>query len=186
MGGFIILAAWIGVIATLVVRLYTGTPSSYALLPHQRGILYKRGLPVREVGPGKHRVWTGVEKIFFLDTRPIQVYADDRAVALQDGYTAVYGFSGTAEVRDVRKVLHSAAMFSQVPAYVLLCSARAVLNGCTRTQVQSDKDAIALEISTRAKTRLAAAGFEMTAFRMNQLVIAPPAQEDSESSDFDS
>src|ERR1035438_1296466 len=93
MGGFIILAAWIGAISTLVARLYTGTPSSYALLPHQRGILYRRGLPGREVGPGKHRVWTGVEKIFFLDTRPIQVHVDHRAGALQDGYTAVYGFS---------------------------------------------------------------------------------------------
>jgi hypothetical protein len=185
MGGFIILAAWIGVIAILVVRLYTGTPSSYALLPHQQGILHRRGVPVREVGPGKHRVWTGVEKIFFLDTRPIQVYADDRAVALQDGYTAVYGFSATAEVRDVRKVLYSAAIFSQVPACVLLCSARAALNGCTRTQVLAYKEASALEISTRAKTRLAAAGFELTSFRMNQLVVAPPQQEDSEPPDFD-
>jgi|SRR5450432_344027 hypothetical protein len=174
-----------GAIAILVARLYTGTPSSYALLPHQRGILYRRDLPVREVGPGKHRVWTGVEKIFFLDTRPIQVHVDHRAVALQDGYTAVYGFSATAEVRDVRKVLYAAAAFSQLPAYVLLCSARAVLNGCTRSQVQADKDAVALEIGNRAKTRLAAAGFELATFRMNQLVVALPEQEDSEPDMFE-
>jgi hypothetical protein len=185
MGGFIILAAWIGVISILVVRLYTGTPSSYALLPHQQGILYKRGLPVRDVGPGKHRVWTGVEKIFFLDTRPIQVNVDNRATKLQDGHTAVYGFSATAEVQDVRKVLYSAATFSQVPAYILLCSARAVLNGCTRSQVQANDEAVASEISNRAKNRLAAKGFELSAFRMNRLVVALPEQEDDESSDFD-
>ena len=185
MPAIIITAVWIAIIAAWVARPYVGSPSSFALLPHQGGILYKRGLPVREVGPGKHRVWTGVEKIFFLDTRPIQVSFENRAVAMQDGSTAVYGFSATAEVRDVRKVLYSAANFSQVPAYVLLCSARAVLNGCTRSQLRVNKEAIVSEIINRAKPRLAAAGFDLPTFRMTQLLVALPNQGEPEPSTFE-
>src|SRR5271165_2818895 len=170
MAAIIIAAVWIGVIVAWVARPFVGTPSSFALLPHQRGVLYRRGLPVREVGPGKHRVWAGVEKIFFLDARPIQINFESRAVALQDGYTAVYGFSATAEVRDVSKVLYSAVTFSQVPAYVLLCSARAVLNASTRSQLRVNKEAVVSEIVNHARPRLAAAGFDLPMFRMTQLL----------------
>jgi len=37
----------------------------------------------------------------------------------------------------------------------------------------------------RAKTRLAAAGFELATFRMNQLVVALPEQEESEPDMFE-
>jgi SPFH domain / Band 7 family len=173
----ILMLAFAAATATLVLRLHTGSPSSFALLPYQRGILYKRGLPLRDVGPGKHRVRIGLEKIVFLDVRPVQVNFENRAVALQDGVTAVYGFSGSAEVRDVRKALYCAVNYTHVPAFILLCSARSVLNSYSSGQLRFNKETVTSEITSRAKSRLAANGFQLLGFQFTQLSIAPLAQQ---------
>ena len=36
-------------IAIVVVAIVLGRPSRFTLLEHQRGVLYRRGLPIREV-----------------------------------------------------------------------------------------------------------------------------------------
>src|ERR1700730_2046845 len=102
------IVVWTALIMILLVRHFYGWPSSFTLLDHQRGILFRRGTPKTEVGAGRHRVWVGVEKILFVDTRPIAVSFENRAVTLSDGSTAIYGFSGSAEICDVTKALYSA------------------------------------------------------------------------------
>src|SRR5258708_2988522 len=133
------IVVWTALIMILLVRHFYGWPSSFTLLDHQRGILFRRGTPKTEVGPGRHRVWGGtqkweggggghrvwggVEKILFVDTRPIAVSFETRAVTLSDGLTAIYGFSGSAEICDVTKALYSAGNYPEMPAFVLLCCA---------------------------------------------------------------
>jgi hypothetical protein len=151
-------------------------PSSFTLLEHQRGVLYRRGKPLREVGAGRHRVWVGIEKILFMDTRPVLVSFENRAVALTDGATALYGFSGSAEVEDVMKALYSSGNFEEMPAFVLLCCARLVLNGQSSIALAAKQGAITDEIVNRAKPRLAAAGFRLLNFRMTQLSLAASAR----------
>lgn len=95
MGVVILIPFWLTIFLIYVLRYYylIGFPTSYTLAPFQGGILYRRGKAVREVGPGRHRVISGIEKILFLDKRPIQANFDGRAVALADGAIAVYGFT---------------------------------------------------------------------------------------------
>jgi regulator of protease activity HflC (stomatin/prohibitin superfamily) len=167
--------AWTILALALAVRMVFGMPSSFTLLQYQRGLLYRRGKPVREVGPGRHRVWVGIEKILFVDTRPISVSFENRAVTLMDGSTAVYGFSGSAEVDDVRKALYSAGNYNEMPPFVLLCCARSVLNGRNSREIVAQQTEIVEQIAERARPRLAATGFRLLTFRITQLGVASPA-----------
>lgn len=175
--GIIVLLASIGLLA---LRRFRGGLSSITLLEYQRAVLYRRGLPVREVGPGRHRLWTGREKLVTVDNRPIQVSFENQGVALRDGSTAVYGITATARVQDTRKAIYCARNYNQMPSFVLLCSTRLVLNGLTASQLAGSKDVVVEEIINRAKQRLADAGLELLAFRFSQLsvaAIAPRAAE---------
>jgi hypothetical protein len=166
--GIIVLLACIG---RLSLDLFKGRPTSSTLLEYQRAVLYRQGLPVKEVGSGRYRVWTRREKLVIVDARPIQVTFENQGVALRDGSTAVYGISGTARVQDARKAIYCARNYSQVPSFVLLCCTRLILNGLTASQLRSSKDTVVEEIISRAKPRLAAAGFELLAFRLSQLSV---------------
>jgi hypothetical protein len=53
----VFLLFWGAVLAAGTMLYRRGKLTTVALLPYQRGVLYKQGLPVRDVGPGKHRVW---------------------------------------------------------------------------------------------------------------------------------
>ena len=166
--------AWAIVGLYVVMRKYVGFPSSFTLLEHQRGILYRHGRAVREVGAGRHRVWAGIEKILFLDARPISVNFENRAAALTDGATAVYGFTGSAQVVDAQKALYCAVNYHEMPAFVLMCCARSVLNCKSSSGLVASQAAIVEEIMERARPRLSAAGFQLLTFRMSQLGLAAP------------
>ena len=148
-----------------------GRPTTVALLPYQRGVLFRRGAPLRDVGPGKHRVWTGVEILIHGDVRPVSVNYENQVVALQDGFAALYGFSASAQVRDIRKAIYSARNYSQVPVSVLLRCVRRNLNACSRSSFPLEKDAIVKRITDEAKARLEQSGFELLSFRLTQLAI---------------
>jgi hypothetical protein len=166
------LAAWVIFLGVIIVGLRFGRPTTVTLLQYQGGVLYNRGLPVREVSAGRHRVWAGVEKIIVLDKRPITTALENRAVALSDGATAVYGFSATSEIRDVSKVLYSGRNYNEVPAYVLLCCARLVLNTSSSESLIAHQEAISQQISEIAKARLRSAGFDLGSFCFTHLSIA--------------
>ena len=163
---------WLVILAPLVaLRILGGRPVFVNLLEYQRAVLYRRGLRVRAVGSGRHLVFTGIEKLIFLDTRPIQVSYEDQSVSLSDGLSAVYSISGSARVRDAWKAVYCAASCSDVPAHVFLCSARLVLNGCNSTHLRTNTDAVEAEIAHTAKSRLESAGFELLSFRLPQYFV---------------
>ncbi|HET9803164.1 MAG TPA: SPFH domain-containing protein [Candidatus Acidoferrum sp.] len=168
--GFTLLC-FVFIFGVVVLRIYAGWLVSATLVEYQRGVLFRRGFPVRDVGPGRYRVWTGFEKIMILDTRPVQVNYENQSVSLRDGAVAVYSFSGSARVKDARKALYAAANYSHVPAFVLLCCARLVLNESTSPQMHADKDAVTERIITRAQPRLVGAGFELLSFRLTDVSV---------------
>jgi hypothetical protein len=174
------IAFWVCLIAIHLTRRYVGWPTNVNLLPYQRGTLYRNGLPIREVGPGRVRVWTGVEKIIIVDMRTIPMSFENRAVTLTDGQTAAFGFSASAEVEDARNALYSAQNFSQVPAYVLLVCSRAVLNQQASADIKINQGMIEGEMTKQARVRLASQGFNLLSFRLTQLALAgPPPQADN-------
>ncbi len=169
------LIAWVVLALVIAMQTYVGMPSSFTLLEHQSGILYRRGRPLRLVGAGRHRVWLGIEKILFIDARPVSVSFENRAVTLADGSTAVYGFSASVEVVDARKAIYCAGNYSEMPAFVLLCCARSVLNTQNGGEVIAKQSGIVEEIAARARPRLSDSGFRLLAFRMTQLGLASPS-----------
>ena len=164
---------WLLVFAGIVImRVRGGRWASVTLLEYQRGVLYRNGYPLRDLGPGRYRVWTKVSKAILVDTRPIHVSYQNQGVILKDGWPAVYEVAGTARVVDARKAIYSAGNYGQVPAYVLLCCARLALNGSSSAQVRGDKEALAEAIAGIAKPRLDALGFELLSFRLPQCSLA--------------
>jgi hypothetical protein len=143
-------------------------------------VLFRRGLPIREVGSGRYWVWTKREKFFWADTRPIQVALENQNAILKDGATATFGILGSARITEAQKAIYSARNYNQVPAFVFLCCTRAVLNGLPATQLADSKEKLTDEIISRAKLRLADSGFELLAFRFTQppVAVAPPRAEE--------
>lgn len=153
---------------------YIGFPTTHSLLPFQRGMLFRRGRPVREVGPGRHRVFLGAEKIVYLDTRPIQVSAEHRAVTLADGAVAVFAFTANAKVCDAKKALYSSADYPQIPKFVTHCVTRKLLACRNENQVTAERSALEQEIEGECRSRLMTAGFELISIRLTQLDVAAP------------
>lgn len=179
---FVAIGVWVCLLAMVLMRRFLGWPTIVTLLQYQRGILYRRGHPVRDVGPGRLRVWAGKEKVIIVDTRAIPVSFENRAVALTDGQTAIFGFSGNVDVSDARKALYSAQNFSQVPAYILLVCSRTALNQHASADLKFGHTLIEQEITNQAKARLATLGFNLLSFRLTQLSIAgPPPQPEGKS-----
>lgn len=172
-----ILFICVGIIGLNLYRTRFGLPSSYSLLPFQAGVLYRSGRPVRELGPGHHRVSVGRERAILVDTRPIQVSVQNRIVALTDGATAVYGFSASAEVRDVKKAIYAAAKYSQIPSFITLCVTRGVLNRCQTDQIKIAQSAVSERVTAECRSRLAEAGFGLLSFQFTKMNIAVPPQQ---------
>lgn len=148
------------------------------LLEYQRGLLYRRGLPVREVGCGKHRVWSGTELLVHADTRPISINFENQVVIMQDGNSVLYGVLASAQIQDIRKVIASARDYSHVPPTVLLRVTRLHLNRCTQSFLTLNKDAVIAKITEDAKARLQSAGFQLLSLRFSQLNVAPAKKQD--------
>jgi SPFH domain/Band 7 family protein len=165
---------WIWMVVQLVYLEPRGKLTSVTLLPYQRGVLFQKGLPVRDVGPGKHRVWAGSELLVHGDTRPITVNYEKQVVALNDGFLALYGFSASVEVRDIRKAIYSARNYTEVPPSVLLRCTRRQLNACSGKSLNLDKDTVVNRITEDAKARLGKAGFNLVSYRITQLAIGVP------------
>lgn len=171
---------WAALIGVAVYFDRWGKPTNVVLLPYQRGVLFRRGTPIRDVGAGKHRVWSGSEILIHGDVRPVSVNYENQVVALQDGFAAMYGFSASAQVRDIRKAIYCARNYSQLPASVLLCVTRRHLNASSKSALPVEKQVIINRIMQEAKARLDQSGFDLLSFRLTQLVIgttqAPESQ----------
>jgi regulator of protease activity HflC (stomatin/prohibitin superfamily) len=159
-------------IGLMTLRLLGGRPTKITLMEYQRAVLFRRGLPLRDVGPGRHRVWTGIEKMMIVDTRPVQVSYENQSVLLRDGSGAAYSLSGSARVQDVRKALYAAGNYNHVPSFVMLCCTRLVLNSSSSFDIKTGRDALTEQIMERARPRLSAAGFELLSLRLTQLTLA--------------
>lgn len=167
-------ALWIWVAVRLFYFEPKGKLTTVALLPYQRGVLFKMGLPVRDVGPGKHRVWAGSELLVHADTRPITVNYEKLVVALKDGFAALYGFSASVEVQEIRKALYSARNYSEVPHAVLLRCTRRHLSACSGKSLPLEKDAVVSRIVEDANARLSKSGFHLISYRLTQLAVGTP------------
>jgi len=167
---------WIVVVGAAVTLARRGKLTTVTLLPYQRGLLYRKGLPVREVGPGKHRVWAGSELLVHCDVRPITVNYENQLVALSDGAAALYTFSASVQARDIRKVLYAARDYTQVPAATLLRCARRQLHLSSVGALKMDMNGIADRISKEAKSKLDAAGFDLVSFRVPQFNLGSVQQ----------
>lgn len=169
------------IVGLLLYFRHFGRPTTVTLLPYQRGVLFKRGKPVRDCGPGKHRVQSGTELLVHLDVRPISIHHENLVVSLQDGYVAGYGISGSVQVGDVRKALYSARNYAHVPPATLLRCTRKELSACSSEALRTQQNAIAGRIAEQAKARLEAAGFELLSFRLTQLVVGTLRQPEPQS-----
>lgn len=168
---------WVGLLALVWYFQRRGKPTTVSLLPYHRGVLFRMGLPVRDVGPGKHRVWSGTELLVHGDVRPISVNYENLVVALQDSSAALYGFSASAQVQDIRKAIYCARDYTHVPTFILLRCARRHLNGCSGAAIKLEREAIISRIGEDAQKRLAALGFSLISFRMTQLLVGTSPQQ---------
>ena len=173
LGPVLFLSLYVGIV---VLGFVLGRPSRFTLLEHQRGVLFRRGLPVKEVGAGRYWVWTKREKYIWVDTRPLQVAFENQGAILKDGSSAVFAILGSARIVDARKAIYSSRNCYEDPAFVLHCCTCSVLNGLSASEAQDAKERLAAEITTAAKVKLTAAGIELISFAVTHLSVTAPAE----------
>jgi len=154
--------------------LYLGKYTSVTLLEYQSGIVYRNGYPARNVGAGLHRIWSGREKIFFVDARPIFVNLSNQVATLSDGSIFVYDVRGSALISDVKKTLYSAQNYNQLPAFIMVCAARSALNGMTSDEIKVLRNGITNAMNEAVRIKLRDAGFELSTFQVAKISIRPP------------
>lgn len=150
--------------------------ASFTIMPYQKGILFVRGLPARDLGPGKYWLWPKKEFLLYLDTRPIAVHVENQVVTLTDGSTAVYSISGAASVVDARKAIYCARDYKHVPGFLFLSATRRILNSKAPAALMAGREGIEKEIVDSVMPRLASAGFAMDSFNITQLSTLQPQQ----------
>jgi len=181
--GLIIYFLFCGILLTFAILRFfgrAGLPSRSVLLPYQSGVLYQGGRPMLAVGPGSHWVILVWQKILFLDTRPIQVNVEERAVSLADGATAFYGVAASAKVSDARKAIYAAANYNEVPVFVTLSASRSILSQSTSSELTAERAKVEQQIVDACRLRLASSGFELLSFRLTWLSIGGPGLWDDE------
>jgi SPFH domain / Band 7 family len=164
------------VAAAVTLLLRKGKPTRVNLMEYQRGVLYNKGFPVKDVGPGSHWVWSGNQLLIHADTRPRSVGYEKLVVTLQDGASAVYGLLASVQMSDVRKAIYSARNYEQAANAALLRCTRLALNQRTSTELRAiSQEALTQEVRSDAKSRLAVAGYELLSFRLTELSIVVPS-----------
>lgn len=172
----LVLALPIAIAAGFIFFVLTkGIPTRVNLMEYQRGVLYRKGFPVKDVGPGSHWVWSGSQLLIHADTRPRSVGYEKQVVALQDGSSAIYGLFASIQMTDVRQAIYSARNYEQAAHAALLRCTRLALNQRTSTELRAiSREGLTREISAEAKSRLAAAGYELVSFRLTDLSVVVP------------
>ena len=165
MGVVILIPFWLTIFLIYVLRYYylIGFPTSYTLAP-----FWAASLPAWQRAsrgwPGRHRVISGIEKILFLDKRPIQANFDGRVSLGRRRNRSVWIHLDRPGERCQEGAL-CFSNYNQVPAFITFCVTRGLLNRCQSIQLPAGRGAIREEMTSICQSRLAALGFEFSSFR---------------------
>jgi hypothetical protein len=168
---FLVFIFWGGLVGLVLYFNRFGKPTYYTLLEYQSGVLFRRGLPLRDIGPGKHKIWKGTEFLVFIDKRPKPISFEQLAVGLKDGGVATYGFFATVEVSDARKAIYCARNYNHAPIAVLLRITRHMLNECDATLLSAGTDAILQRVTASAQAKMRDLGFNLVSLRFSHFSL---------------
>jgi SPFH domain / Band 7 family len=148
---------------------YSKRRSKHTVTEYQRGAFFRKGMFVREVGAGAHKVFLGRDYIVYGDVRPISLNFERQTVGLRDGSFAQYSFFATAEVRSFRDALLSARNYAEMPYYIARREMRAAIFALNSRTVNISRQSIASALQERIRQHLESAGFALTDFRLMEL-----------------
>ncbi len=163
---------------------YSKKRSQHTLMEYQRGAFFRKGVFVREVGAGVHKVFLGRDYIVYGDGRPISFNFDRQTVALRDGSFAQYSFFALAEIRDFKKALFSARNYSEVPYYIVRRELRAAIFALDSGTFSIGRQSIEDAVRKRMEQYLEPSGFGLTEFRLTDLHLNESAPPDPGEDDF--
>lgn len=153
---------------------YSKRRSRPTLTEYQLGAFFRKGIFVREVGAGVHKVLLGRDHIVYGDVRPISFNFERQTVALRDGSFAEYSFYATAQVRNFRNALLSARNYSDMPYYIVRRELRAAIFALDSRTFSISRRSIENAVRERTVQHLATAGFELTDFKLTDLHLSEP------------
>ena len=156
----------------LFLKDYTKRRSKHTVTEYQRGAFFRKGVFVREVGAGVHRLLLGRDYIVYGDVRPISFNFERQTVALRDGSFAQYSVYATAEVRSFRNALIVARNYSEMPYYIVRRELRAAIFALDSRTFSVKRQSIESEVRERVGTQLESAGFELTDFKVTDLHLS--------------
>jgi len=171
-GSLLIAAVCVFIFGLLFLDDYIKRRSQHTLTEYQRGAFFQKGMFVREVGAGVHKVLLGRDYIVYGDVRPISFNFERQTVALRDGSFAQYSFYATAEVRSFKAALFSVRDYSEMPYYILRRELRAAIFAQDPQNFSISRRSIENAVRERLGVQLESAGFELKDFRLTNLHVS--------------
>ncbi|MGE5322847.1 MAG: SPFH domain-containing protein [Actinomycetota bacterium] len=162
---------WAGLIALLVYLQRLGKPSNHTLLQYQRGIIYRLGLPFKDVGPGRHRLWVGRDYLVYVDMRPQSFTRNLAGVATRDGELAAYSLAGKFQAKNARKAINCARDHKQAAIALIASTVRRMLNDYSSEDIKSHPQEICNNIIKAVQDGADRIGMEIPELRFTQLAI---------------
>lgn len=170
---FIVIIAVVG--GVLSASDYLKRRSSHTVMEFQRGILFRKGMPYEDVGPGVHSTLLGRDFVVYGDVRSTSMNFENQTVAMRDGSFAQYSFFASATVRDFRKAVYSARNFTEMPYYILRRAVRGTISRQGREISAAGTNALEKNIQQRASKELEEVGFSLDEFSLSHLQLSAPA-----------
>jgi hypothetical protein len=161
-----------GFLAWLIYLWVTRTRNRWhTLSEYQRGIIYRYGHPLKDVGPGIHKVRLGRDHLVVVDIRPEGFDRNLTAVSTLDGRTAVYSLAGKIQVQDVRKAIYCARNHQQAALAKTISTVRRMLNDYESEDIRRYTQTVCDNIAEAVQDSVGKIGMAVLDFRLNQLQI---------------
>lgn len=156
------------------------------VMEYERGVVFRKGLPFKDVGPGRYAIIREREFLVRIDVRPKTVSAEQQAVGMQDGRFAVYSLFASTSISDPRKAMYSARDYNEVPIYAVRRRSRSAIASQTAASLSIGVSGLTSMIAKEVSQDLQRTGmrldeFKITRFEVRQLTSNEP-KESSDSS----
>jgi regulator of protease activity HflC (stomatin/prohibitin superfamily) len=146
---------------------------TYAVEQDHVGVLFQDGKYVDTLSPGKYAFWKNVGKVTFVtvDLRETMLDINGQEIMTADKVTLRLNAVVTYRVADAHKALSAADNFQLALYREAQLAVRAVIGGRELDQFLADKDAVAGELETIVRQRVAALGVAVVSLGIRDVIL---------------
>jgi regulator of protease activity HflC (stomatin/prohibitin superfamily) len=173
-----ILAALL-VAVILYILLVEDAIERVVVLDHERGLLYRRGMFRKVLGPGVYRIYAPSASVTRVDMRPFLVLLPDRVAQSADRVPVRAGVTATCRIEDPRRAVTEAADPGAALRLALELALREIIEGTEADGILERRSGIGAMLAKSATPKAERLGLKLLSADVNRILVGsaalPPA-----------